>query len=124
MLQLSTMKQRRAQGGFSMIGLAFWGVLLAMVIMVVLRVFTPVNEYLTLVRTIKQIKSDNPATAQEVQRSFEKFLRTEYGIQSIGAKDLDIEVNGGVTAISFAYDKEVPLAGPVFLLIKFRGTAR
>ncbi len=123
-MKLDSKVRRFNQAGFSMIGLAFWGILLAMVITVVLKLFTPVNEYLTLVRTIKQIKSDNPATVQEVHRAFTKYQQTEYVIQSIGPTDLEVEVNGGVTAISFAYDKEIPLAGPVFLLIKFRGATR
>ncbi len=119
-----SMQKRRGQGGFTMLGLAFWGFLLAMVVMLVLKLFTPVNEYFTLRRTIQEIKNDNPATVQEVRRAFEKFQRVEYVIQSIGPNDLEVDVNGSVTEIRFAYDKEVPLFGPVFLLIKFRGVTR
>lgn len=121
----SSLNRRWRETGFSAIGLMFWGILLAMVIMVVLKLFTPVNEYFTLRRTIQQIKNDNPATVQEVRRAFERYQRVEYSIQSIGPNDLEVDMNGNsVTAIRFAYDKEVPLSGPVFLLIKFRGTTR
>jgi len=43
-------------------------------------------------------------------------------IDAIDGKDLDIVKNGDDTEISFAYQKTIPLAGPVSLLIDYAGS--
>ena len=43
-------------------------------------------------------------------------------IKSITGKDLDITKNGEKIKISFAYDKEIHITGPAFLLLKYAGT--
>jgi hypothetical protein len=48
----------------------------------------------------------------------------EYSISSIGGKDLQITKENDKVVIRFAYDKEVPLFEPVFLLIKYSGEGR
>ncbi len=115
---------RRRQSGLSAISMAFLGIFLALVFMLGLKLFTPVTEYLTLRNTIQSIKNEGPVNALEVRQAFETRQKIEYSIQSIAAKDLQVEVNGTVTAISFAYDKEIPLFGAVYLLIKFQAKTR
>lgn len=121
---LSLSETRRRQTGLSAVSVVFLLIFLAMVFALAMKVFTPVNEFLTLRHTIQSIKNDGPISALEVRQAFENRQKVEYSIQSIAAKDLQIEVNGTVTAISFAYDKEVPLFGPVSLLIKFQARTR
>jgi uncharacterized membrane protein YjgN (DUF898 family) len=115
---------RRRQSGLSAISMMFLGIFLALVFILGLKVFTPVTEYLTLRNTIQSIKNEGPINALEVRQAFENRQKIEYSIQSIAAKDLQIEINGTVTAIGFAYDKEIPLFGPVYLLIKFQAKTR
>lgn len=43
-------------------------------------------------------------------------------IDAIDGKDLDIVKNGDDTEISFAYQKTIPLGGPVSLLIDYAGS--
>ena len=42
-------------------------------------------------------------------------------ISSISAKDLEITKENDRLVIRFAYDKEIPLVEPVYLLLKYRG---
>jgi hypothetical protein len=51
----------------------------------------------------------------------EKQKDIEYSIVSITGKDLVITKENEKVVVSFAYDKEVELVKPVFLLIKFEG---
>ena len=45
-------------------------------------------------------------------------------ISSISGKDLEVTKENDRLVIRFAYDKEIPIVEPVFLLIKFRGESR
>ena len=48
----------------------------------------------------------------------------EYSIVSITGKDLVVTKENEKVVVSFAYDKEVELVKPVFLLIKFEGRSK
>ena len=60
----------------------------------------------------------------EIRASFDKQKEIEYSISSIGSKDLQVTKENDKVVIRFAYDKEVELFEPVFLLIKYRGEGR
>jgi hypothetical protein len=114
----------RAQRGISLIGLIFWAVILAMIAVVGMRVFPTVNEYLTIKRTIDKIATESPPTVPEVRSAFDRYRDVEYSITSITGKDLNITKENEKLVISFAYDKEVELFSPVFLLIKYQGRSK
>ena len=112
---------RSAARGISLIGLLFWAIVISMVTLVGLRVFPTVNEYLTIQRTINKIAAVGPSTVPEIRAAFERQKEIEYSITSISGKDLAITKENDVIVIRYAYDKEVPLFEPVFLLIKYSG---
>jgi hypothetical protein len=61
----------------------------------------------------------------QVRQEFERATQVEYSIQSIKSGDLAVSKDGNdKVVIEFAYDKEIDLAGPVYLLIKYRGKSR
>jgi hypothetical protein len=60
----------------------------------------------------------------EVRKAFDKQKDIEYSISSISGKDLEVTKENERLVIRFAYDKEVPLVEPVYLLIKFRGSSK
>ena len=109
------------QQGISLIGLLFWAVLLACAGVVVARVTPTVIEYYTIQSALNRIVKNNPTTVPAVRQEFERIKQVEYSIQSIGGADLQISKENDRIQISFAYDKEVELAGPVYLLIKYQG---
>jgi hypothetical protein len=60
----------------------------------------------------------------EIRAAFEKQRDIEYSIQSITSKDLDITKENDRIVIRFAYNKEIELFAPAFLLIKYEGQSR
>ncbi len=121
----ATMPSRaRAQRGVSLIGLLFWAIVIGFVGYLAVRVLPTVNEYLTIQRAIDRIVADSPPTVAEVRRAFERQQEIEYSISSISAKDLEITKENERLVIRFAYDKEIPIFEPVYLLIKYKGQSR
>ena len=118
------MARRSQQRGVTLFGLLFWALLIGFFAYLAIRVFPTVNEYLTIERTIEKIAASAPTTVAEVRTAFDRQKEIEYSISTISGKDLDITKDNDKVVISFAYDKEVPIFGPVYLLIKYEGSAR
>ncbi len=112
------------QSGLTLIGLLFWGILVAMVALVVIRVLPTLNEFTTIQRAVKKLAQESPGTVPEIRAAFERQRNIEYSISSIDGKDLQITKENDKIVIRFAYDKEIPLFEPVFLLIKYAGEGR
>jgi hypothetical protein len=112
------------QRGITLIGLLLWAIVIAFLALVATRVFPTVNEYWTILRAINKIVAENPSTVAEVRKAFEKQKEIEYSISSIGGNDLEVTKENDRLVIRVAYDKEIELVEPVFLLIKYRGEAR
>ena len=114
-------KLPRAQRGISLIGLLFWAIIVAIVALVSLRVMPTVNEFLTIKRAVNTVATSGAATVPEIRAAFNRQKEIEYSITSIEGKDLEITKENERIVIAFAYEKEVPLFEPVFLLIKYNG---
>ncbi len=112
------------QSGLTLIGLLFWGILVAMVALVVIRVLPTLNEFTTIQRAVKKLAQESPGTVPEIRAAFERQRNIEYSISSIDGKDLQITKENDKIVIRFAYDKEIPLFEPVYLLIKYAGEGR
>lgn len=115
---------RRLQGGFTLLGLVFWGVVIAFVGYIAVSVLPVVNEYLTIQRAVDKIAASPPSTVNEIRAAFERQKEIEYAIQSISGRDLDISKVNDRVVIAYSYQKEVPLTGPVYLLLKFKGRSK
>jgi hypothetical protein len=76
------------------------------------------GEFFTIKRTVNKIASAGRPFPRSGRPS---SGRTSYSIVSITGKDLTITKENDKVVVSFAYDKEVELVKPVFLLIKFEG---
>ena len=59
----------------------------------------------------------------EVRSIFDKAGQID-DIHSISGKDLDVSKEGDKTVVAFAYTREVHLAGPAFLLLKYNGRSK
>lgn len=114
----------RAERGVTLFGLLLWAIVVAFVALIIVRVLPTVNEYTTIQRAVQKIAKESPATVAEARSAFEKQKEIEYSISSIGGKDLQVTKENDKVVIRFAYDKEVELFEPVFLLIKYRGEGR
>lgn len=117
-------KPRAAQRGVTLFGLMFWAIAVGFVAYVLVRVLPTLNEYSTIQRAVKKIADSNPATVSEARAAFDKQREVEYSISAIAGKDLNITKVNDKVVISYAYDKEIPIYGPVFILIKYEGSSR
>jgi hypothetical protein len=113
-----------AQRGISLIGLLFWAIVIGFVGYVAIRVLPTLNEYFTIQQAVNKIAASNHGTVGEIRQQFDKQKDIEYSIGSISGKDLDITKENDRIVIRFAYDKEIELIAPVFLLIKYEGRSR
>jgi hypothetical protein len=114
----------RAQGGFTLLGLMFWAILIGSIFYVGLRVMPTMNEYFTIKRTIEKIAHGSSTTVPQIRVLFDRQKDIEYSITSIAGKDLQVTKENDAVVISFAYNKEIELFGPVFLLLKYEGKAK
>ena len=113
-----------SQRGITMLGLLFWAIVVAFVALIAVRVMPTLNEYATIRRAVDKIAKENPGSVAAVRTAFEKQKEVEYSIVSIGGKDLEVTKENDRLVVRFAYDKEIELMSPVFLVIKYRGEGR
>lgn len=124
-MSMSTSRQQQQQQrGVSLIGLLFWGVVVAFTAVVLARVFPTVLEFYTIQKVVNRIAVSNPSTVPAVRAEFDRATQVEFSIKSISAQDLIVTKDNDKLQIAFAYDKQIDLAGPVFLLIKYEGKSR
>ena len=116
----SGVRGKRSQRGLSLFGLMFWAIIVGFFALVGMRVLPTLNEYFTIKRTINKIATEG-STVPEIRAAFERQKDIEYSISSISGKDLSITKENDKIVVSFAYDKEVELMKPVYILIKYEG---
>ena len=114
----------RRQRGVTLFGLMFWAILIGMTALVVRRVLPTVNEYYTILRAVEKVAKEGGGTVPEIRNAFERQKQIEYSISSISSKDLQITKENEQVVVSFAYDKEIELVAPVYLLIKYEGRSK
>ncbi len=109
-----------AERGISLTGLIFVLAILGVVAVFAMKVFPTFIEYRAVKGAIAAAKATG-GTHKEMQQTFLKNADIN-SIDSIGGKDLVFTSDNGDTDISFAYQKTIPLAGNVSLLIDYAGT--
>ena len=110
----------RRQRGVTLFGLLFWAIIVGFFALIGMRVLPTLNEFFTIKRTVNKIATEG-TTVPEIRAAFERQKQIEYSISTIGGKDLIITKENDKVVVAFAYDKEVELMKPVYLLIKFEG---
>ena len=115
---------RRRQRGVTLFGLLLWAIVIGFGALLAMKVLPTMNEYFTIEKAVNKIAAEGLTTVPEIRAAFERTKDIEYSISSIGAKDLNITKENDKVVISFAYDKEIELIKPVFLLIKYEGRSK
>lgn len=116
-----TVRIKSRQRGISFLGLLFVGGVLAMVGVVAAQVFPTVLEYQAVGKAANRASSG--ATVAEVRSLFDKAAAVDR-ITSISGRDLDISKEGERTVVAFAYQREIHLAGPAYLTLKYQGRSQ
>ncbi len=115
---------RQSQAGITLVGLVFWAVVLCAIALVAVKVFPAVNEYRTIQSMVNKIAQTGASSVPEIRAAYETARVIEYGVTSVTGRDLEVSKEDDKIVIKFAYDKEIPLIEPVYLLIKFEGRSR
>ena len=109
------------QRGLSFLGLVVLIALIVSVFVVGAKLVPTVVEHQAILKALTKASSGN--TVPEVRAIFDKASSVD-GISSVSGKDLEVTKNGDKVVVSVAYNKEVPLVGPAYLLIKYTGTSK
>lgn len=109
------------QRGFSLIGFLFVGAVLAVAGVVVAQIIPTAIEYQAVLKAVQKASDGN--TVVEVRSIFDKATAID-NISSISAKDLDVTKENDKVVVSFAYQREIHLAGPAYLTMKYQGRSK
>ena len=112
------------QRGVTLFGLMLWAIVIGFIALVTMKVLPTLNEYFTIQKAVNKLAVEGLTTVPEIRAAFERQKDIEYSIQSISGKDLNITKEDDKVVISFAYNKEIELISPVFLLIKYDGRSK
>ena len=110
------------QRGISLISLLIVGVVLAFGGVVGAQVVPTLLEYQAIMKAVNKVAAQG-GTVGEIRTSFDKAQNIE-NFKAIGPKDLEISKNGDKVIVSFAYQKEIHLGGPAYLLLKYSGASK
>jgi Tfp pilus assembly protein PilE len=109
------------QRGISFIGVLFVVGVLAFAGVIAAQAFPTVVEFQAITKAAT--KAAAGASVTEVRTIFDKAAQID-DIKSISGKDLEVSKEGDKTVVSFAYNKEIHIAGPAFLLLKYAGRSK
>jgi beta-lactam-binding protein with PASTA domain len=112
---------KATQAGISFVGLLFIVGVLACLAIVGAQVFPTVVEYQAILKAVQKASAGN--TVIEVRQIYERASDID-DIKSVGPKDLEVTKDGDRVIVKFAYNKEIHLFGPAFLLLKYAGQSR
>ena len=110
------------QRGISFIGLLFVGAVVAMAGVVAAQVFPTAIEFMAVQKAAQKAATDGQTPA-EIRMVFDK-ASTINDIKSISGKDLYISKQGDKVVVAFSYEREIHLAGPAFLVMKYEGRSK
>ena len=119
MKRISVMKSR--QQGLSFLGILIVGGMLVFGGIVGAQVIPTFIEFQAITKAATKAKDGN--TVPEVRSIFDKAAQID-DIKSITGKELDVNKLDGKTVVSFAYNKEIHVGGPVYLLLKYAGKSK
>lgn len=113
---------KHQQRGISFIGILFIGGILVFGGILAAQVFPTVLEFQAIHKAAANSATAG-GTVGEVRALFDKAAQID-DIHSVTGKDLVISKEGDKTVVSFAYNREVHLVGPAFLLLKYQGKTK
>ncbi len=114
----------RHQRGLSLFGLMFWAIVIGFFGYIAVIVLPTINEYLTIQRTVEKVAAANPSTVAEARAAFNRQKDVEYSIASISGEDLVVTKENDRVVVAYAYQRELHITGPVYLLLKYEGRSK
>ncbi len=115
------LQSRSRQRGLSFLGLLVVGSVLAMGGVVVAQIVPTAIEYQAVLKAAT--KATQGTSVAEVRNIFDKAAVID-NIKSITGRDIEISKEGDKIVVSFAYQREIHLAGPGYLTLKYAGRSK
>jgi hypothetical protein len=113
-----------SQRGITLFGLLFWAIVIGMLSLVGMRIVPTTIEYFTIMKAINKVSGDPSATTvPQIRTSFDRQREID-DFKAVIGKDLSITKENDQVVISFAYDSEIELFKPVYILIKYEGRSK
>lgn len=109
---------KSGQLGISFVGLLFVVGVLAFLAVLGAQVFPTVVEYQAILKAAQKATAGN--TVIEVRQIFDRAGEID-DFKSISGKDLAISKDGDKVLVKFAYNREIHMFGPAYLLLKYAG---
>ena len=112
---------KHQQRGISFIGILFVGGVIGCGGILAAQVVPTLIEFQAITKAASKAREGN--TVAEVKSIFDKAAAID-DIKSIAGKDLEITKEGDKTVVAFAYTREIHMAGPAYLLLKYNGRSK
>jgi hypothetical protein len=112
---------KSSQRGVSFLGLIFVGGVLAVTGVIAAQVVPTVIEYQAVIKAAQ--RAAEGGSVQEVRALFQKSADVD-NIKSISGKDIEVAKAGDRYVVTFAYQREIHLAGPGYLTMKYAGKSQ
>ena len=111
---------KSGQRGISFIGLLFVAIVLACVGVVGAQVIPTLIELQAIDKAVNKAKDGS--TVPEVRAIFDRSQAIDDF--KLTGKDLDVQKVGDKVVVSYSYEREIHLAGPAYLTMKYKGQSR
>ena len=115
------LKLKSKQRGVSFLGLLVIGGLLAVAGVIAAQVVPTLIEYQAISKAVNKAREGR--SVPEVRSIFDKATSID-DIKSVSGKDLEVTKEGDKIVVSFAYEREIHLAGPAYLTLKYAGRSK
>lgn len=115
------MTNRKQQRGLTFLGLLVVGILLALAGVVFAQVVPTYIEYLAVQKAVDKAAAGE--TVAEVRSIFDKAATID-NISTIAGKDLEVGKEGNKVVVSFAYERDIHLTGPAYLVMRYQGRSK
>jgi len=109
---------KSGQRGLSFIFLLLVAAVVAATGVVIAQVIPTAIEYQAVINAVQ--KSSEGNTVVEVRAIFDRAASVD-DIKSISGKDIDVTKENDKVVVSFSYEREIHLAGPAYLTLKYAG---
>ena len=109
------------QRGISFFGLLFVAVVVGGLGVVIAQVIPTLIEWQAIDKAANKAKEGT--TVPEVRAIFDRAQAID-DFKSVSGRDLEVRKVGEKVVVSYAYEREIPLFGPAYLTLKYKGETR
>ncbi len=118
---MAALHSKSRQRGITFLGLIFVGGVVAVTFVTAAQVFPTYAEFLSVQKAVNKAQEGN--SVAEIRSTFDKAAAVD-NISSIRGADLEITKEGDKVVVKFAYQREIHLAGPGWLTLKYVGRSK